>query len=86
LKPAIWTGRWRYERHGGKTIVLRAFCPSFAPMHLFVAGVAGMRAEIFLAVNLLGAVYGWRDWRMPVISLVIWSFTEAELHSSSLRW
>jgi membrane-associated protein len=57
LKPAYLDRTRRfYERHGGKTIVLSRFLPIIRTYAPFVAGVAGMRAEIFLAYNLLGAV------------------------------
>jgi membrane-associated protein len=57
LKPAYLEKTRRfYERHGGKTIVLSRFLPIIRTYAPFVAGVAGMRARIFLAYNLLGAV------------------------------
>jgi membrane-associated protein len=57
LKPAYLEKTRRfYERHGGKTIVLSRFLPIIRTYAPFVAGVAGMRANIFLAYNLLGAV------------------------------
>jgi membrane-associated protein len=57
LKPAYLDKTRRfYDRHGGKTIVLSRFLPIIRTYAPFVAGVAGMRAKVFLAYNLLGAL------------------------------
>ena len=44
-----------FDKHGAKTILLARFVPAVRTFAPIIAGVAGMRYDIFLAYNLLGA-------------------------------
>ncbi len=82
IKPAHMAMTQDYfERHGGMTIVLTRFVPIARTLAPFVAGLSGMKPEVFFRYNVLGGLL----WVGSLLGLG-YLLGQLPLIKNNLRW